>query len=199
MFEIADRVLGAYPDNVKQSITATLEWMAVSACKIYQSVLIFFTHYSCYVTSSSIHKLVHMWSTRYTLKLCDWACNENKYYYLKYTLLQSPNAPFHTAKSAASFMSQHMIEHNGPLFICWLRVGRLPASSGFPLPAYVLLDSHAGYWGLWHCWSKMRDGEDTTPQWSHRTPETFPRQMCQRLSPVPGSYWHSWTWLLVKS
>lgn len=60
MFEIADRVLGAYPDNVRQSITATLELMAVSASKTYQSVLILFTHYSCYVTSSSIHKLMHM-------------------------------------------------------------------------------------------------------------------------------------------
>lgn len=41
MFEIADRVLGAHPDNVKQSIAPTPELMAVSACKIYQSVLIF--------------------------------------------------------------------------------------------------------------------------------------------------------------
>lgn len=77
--------------------------------------------------------------------------------------------PFHTAGSAASFMSQHMIEHNGPLFICWLRVGRRPASAGSPPPAYVLLDSHAGYYGLCRCWSKMRDGEDTTPLWSQRS------------------------------
>lgn len=41
MFEIADRVLRAYPDNVEQSISATLELMAVSACGISQSVLIF--------------------------------------------------------------------------------------------------------------------------------------------------------------
>lgn len=41
MFEIATRVLGAYPDSVKQSISATLELMAGSACKIHQSVMIF--------------------------------------------------------------------------------------------------------------------------------------------------------------
>lgn len=59
---------------------------------------------------------------------------------------------------AWTFMAQHMIEHNGPLFICSLRVGTLPAIPGSLPWTYGLPDSRAGYQALFHCWSAAQRG-----------------------------------------
>lgn len=70
-------------------------------------------------------------------------------------LLQSLRA---AVASSRTFMAQHMIEHNGPLFICSLRVGTAPAIWGSLPWTYGLTDSWAGYRGLFHCWSAAQRG-----------------------------------------
>lgn len=83
-----------------------------------------------------------------TFILDNWLHNMAIYCVLMYYILLSFTILSHTACCCSElrpFIAQHMIEHNGPLFICWLWVGPLPTSSGFLPWAYGLTDSHAGY------------------------------------------------------
>lgn len=63
----------------------------------------------------------------------NFGCIEGMHYIWFSTL----HVPYCSAQ-LKTFIAQHMIEHNGPLFICWLWVGPVPTSSGFPPCTYGL-------------------------------------------------------------
>lgn len=98
-----------------------------------------------------------------------------------------------------TFIAQHMIEHNGPLFICWLWVGPLPTSSGFLPWTYGLPDSSAGTKDRVTVGAKEKDGEDLMDETTHISYFASPWKIWWGEKCLIRNFNHFWCLILMVS